>query len=115
MLDEVYDLFIDLGADEDQLEFPVLYAVGRDGVASPVLEERGENLNCLFDLILERIPGPVSIRRLPSRCSFRIWAIRTISAAWSSARSRPDICWKRRICSAWAKTIDLTCWMPDFM
>ncbi|GAB6111820.1 translational GTPase TypA [Desulfomicrobium salsuginis] len=58
VLDEVYDLFIDLGADEDQLEFPVVYAIGRDGVASPVLEERGENLQCLFDLILERIPGP---------------------------------------------------------
>ncbi len=58
VLDEVYDLFIDLGADEEQLEFPVLYAIGRDGVASPVLEQRGENLHCLFDLILERIPGP---------------------------------------------------------
>jgi GTP-binding protein len=58
VLDEVYDLFIDLGADEDQLEFPVLYAIGRDGVASPVLEEPGQDLSCLFDLILERIPGP---------------------------------------------------------
>ena len=58
VLDEVYDLFIDLGADEDQLEFPVLYAIGREGVASPELEKRGENLHCLFDLILERIPGP---------------------------------------------------------
>jgi GTP-binding protein len=58
VLDEVYDLFIDLGADEDQLEFPILYAIGREGVASPELEKRGENLHCLFDLILERIPGP---------------------------------------------------------
>lgn len=58
VLDEVYDLFIDLGADEDQLEFPVLYAIGRDGVASPVLEEPGKDLSCLFDLILERISGP---------------------------------------------------------
>jgi GTP-binding protein len=58
VLDEVYDLFIDLGADEDQLEFPVLYAIGRDGVASPVLDEPGKDLSCLFDLILERIPGP---------------------------------------------------------
>jgi len=58
VLDEVYDLFIDLGADEDQLEFPVLYAIGRDGVASPVLEEPGKDLSCLFDLILDRIPGP---------------------------------------------------------
>ena len=55
VLNEVYDLFIDLGADENQLEFPVLYAVGRDGVASPTLEERGENLHCLFDLIVDRI------------------------------------------------------------
>lgn len=58
VLDEVYDLFIDLGADEDQLEFPVLYAIGRDGVASPSLDEPGKDLSCLFDLILERIPGP---------------------------------------------------------
>jgi GTP-binding protein len=58
VLDEVYDLFIDLGADEDQLEFPVLYAIGRDGVASPVLDEPGKDLSCLFDLILERISGP---------------------------------------------------------
>lgn len=57
VLDEVYDLFIDLGADEEQLEFPVLYAIGREAVASPTLE-RGENLDCLFDLIVERIPGP---------------------------------------------------------
>jgi len=40
VLDEVYDLFIDLGADEDQLEFPVLYAIGRDGVASPALDRK---------------------------------------------------------------------------
>jgi GTP-binding protein len=58
VLDEVYDLFIDLGADEEQLEFPVLYAIGREGVASPSLDQMGENLQCLFDLILERIPGP---------------------------------------------------------
>ena len=59
VLNEVYDLFIDLGADENQLEFPVLYDVGRDGVASPTMEERGENLHCLFDLIVDRIPGPL--------------------------------------------------------
>ncbi|GAB1409715.1 translational GTPase TypA [Desulfovibrionales bacterium] len=58
VLDEVYDLFIDLGANEDQLEFPVVYAIGREGVASPRLEQRGENLHYLFDLIVEHIPGP---------------------------------------------------------
>lgn len=58
VLDEIYDLFIDLGASEEQLEFPVLYAIGREGVASPTLDERGENLFCLLDLIIDRIPGP---------------------------------------------------------
>ncbi len=58
VLDEVYDLFIDLGADEEQLEFPVLYAIGREGIASPTLDQRGGNLHALFDLIVERIPGP---------------------------------------------------------
>ena len=58
VLDEVYDLFIDLDADEEQLEFPVLYAIGRDGVASRTLEDRGENLHCLLETILEVVPGP---------------------------------------------------------
>jgi GTP-binding protein len=57
VLDEVYDLFIDLDADEDQLDFPVLYAIGRDGVASEK-PEAGRNLDPLFKLILERIPAP---------------------------------------------------------
>jgi len=58
VLDEVYDLFIDLDANEDQLDFPVLYAVGRDGLAMRSLDGQGENLHPLFDTILEAIPGP---------------------------------------------------------
>ncbi|MDL2279543.1 translational GTPase TypA [Desulfovibrio sp. OttesenSCG-928-G11] len=58
VLNEVYDLFIDLGASEDQLEFPVLYAIGREGVASRLLEEKGESLSPLFDSIISEIPGP---------------------------------------------------------
>jgi GTP-binding protein len=59
VLNEVYDLFIDLDADEEQLEFPLLYAIGREGVAQRTLEEeKGENLHILFDTILEKIPGP---------------------------------------------------------
>ena len=58
VLNEVYDLFIDLGADEHQLEFPVLYAIGRDGIAQTTLEGRGENLHPVFDCILENIPAP---------------------------------------------------------
>ncbi|MDR1659117.1 MAG: translational GTPase TypA, partial [Desulfovibrio sp.] len=58
VLDEIYDLFIDLGASEDQLDFPVLYAVGRDGVALSDPDDERKDLTPLFRTILERIPGP---------------------------------------------------------
>jgi GTP-binding protein len=58
VLDEIYDLLIDLGANDEQLEFPLLYAVGRDGIAQKTLEEKGENLHILLDTIIQEIPGP---------------------------------------------------------
>jgi GTP-binding protein len=58
VLNEVYDLFIDLDATEDQLDFPLLYAIGRDGIAQTSLTERGTNLAPLFDAIVKNIPGP---------------------------------------------------------
>jgi len=58
VLDEIYDLFIDLDATEDQLEFPVLYAVGRDGIAKHELADRSVNLNPLFDTNLQELPAP---------------------------------------------------------
>lgn len=59
VLNEVYDLFIDLDATEEQIEFPVLFAVGRDGSAQKTLEEeRGKNLGVLFETIVEEIPPP---------------------------------------------------------
>jgi len=58
ILDKVYDLFIDLDANEEQLDFPYLYAIGRDGVAQKTPEEKGENLHPLLDLIVEAVPGP---------------------------------------------------------
>ncbi|OPX39879.1 MAG: hypothetical protein B1H13_08830 [Desulfobacteraceae bacterium 4484_190.3] len=58
VLDEIYDLLIDLGASDEQLEFPLLYAIGRDGIAQTHLDQPGENLHVLFDTILKEIPGP---------------------------------------------------------
>jgi GTP-binding protein len=58
VLSEIYGLFIDLGATEEQIEFPVLYAVGRDGIAQRTLAEPGTDIGVLFDTILESIPGP---------------------------------------------------------
>ena len=58
VLDEIYDLFIDLDASENQLEFPVLYTNARTGVAHRALGDSSENLMPLFDTILEAIPAP---------------------------------------------------------
>ena len=58
VLNEIYDLILDLDALEEQLDFPVLYANGRAGLATTSLDEEGENLNVLFDTILNEIPAP---------------------------------------------------------
>ncbi len=58
VLDEIYDLFIDLDATEEQLDFPVLYAIGRDGIAQNTLEEKGTDLTPLFDNIVSQLPAP---------------------------------------------------------
>ncbi len=58
VLDKVYDLFIDLDAAEDQLDFPVLYAVGRDGIAKKEVEDKADDLEILFETILSEIPPP---------------------------------------------------------
>jgi GTP-binding protein len=58
VLDEIYDLFIELDADESQLDFPVLYASARLGVASTSVERPGVNLTPLFEAIVKYLPGP---------------------------------------------------------
>ncbi len=58
VLNEIYDLFIDLDATEDQLDFPVLYTVAKTGVAKISMEDDSSNLKPLFDAILKHIPAP---------------------------------------------------------
>ena len=58
VLDAVYSLYIDLGADDVQLDFPVLYAVAREGRASTRLEEPGTDLRPLFEAILSHLSPP---------------------------------------------------------
>ncbi|MBW2053187.1 MAG: translational GTPase TypA [Deltaproteobacteria bacterium] len=65
ILDEIYDLFIDLDADDEQLDFPYLYAIGRDGVAKRNLTEESDSLNLLFETILNEIPAPRYDREEP--------------------------------------------------
>jgi GTP-binding protein len=58
VVNEIYDLFIDLDAGEVQIEFPILYAISRDGVARRTLDDPSGDLGPLFDQILETIPAP---------------------------------------------------------
>jgi GTP-binding protein len=58
VLDEVFQLFIDLGADDEQLDFPVIYASGKDRVASLDASKRGDDLTPLMDAMIDKIPGP---------------------------------------------------------
>jgi GTP-binding protein len=58
VLNEVYDLFIDLDADEEQVEFPVIYASARAGTSSMSIGETGEDLRPLFDAIVNSVPPP---------------------------------------------------------
>jgi GTP-binding protein len=58
VLDEIYDLFIDLDADESQLDFPVLYTDARRGTATRRLDEPGHTLEPLFEALLATVPAP---------------------------------------------------------
>jgi GTP-binding protein len=65
VIDEVIDLFIELGANEDQLEFPVIFASAINGTASLNHEKQDENMQCLYDSIVENIPAPIDNRDEP--------------------------------------------------
>src|SRR5258705_1102188 len=58
VLDEVFELFMELGADDETLDFPVLYASGRAGTASWSLEEPGKDIQPTFEAILKHVPAP---------------------------------------------------------
>ncbi|MBI1388189.1 MAG: translational GTPase TypA [bacterium] len=58
VINEIYDLFIDLDANEEQIEFPLLYAIGREGIAQTTLEEKGDSLAPLLDAIVGEVPAP---------------------------------------------------------
>lgn len=58
VVDDVIDLFIELGANDDQLEFPVVFASGKQGIATLDLDKPGEDLKCLFETIINTIEAP---------------------------------------------------------
>jgi GTP-binding protein len=62
VVDEIYELFLDLDANDAQIEFPILYAISRDGVAKKELTDESLNLRPLFEQIVKTIPPPVQQR-----------------------------------------------------
>jgi GTP-binding protein len=62
VVDEIYELFLDLDATNDQIEFPILYAISREGVAKKDLNDQSEDLRPLFDQIVETINAPKALR-----------------------------------------------------
>ena len=57
-IDDVYDEVLELGADDDQLDFPVVYAIARDGIAKLDLDDESDSLEPLMDLLIKEIPAP---------------------------------------------------------
>jgi GTP-binding protein len=62
VVNEIYELFMDLDATDEQIEFPILYAISRDGVAKTSLDDASTNLKPLFDQIVATIPPPRALR-----------------------------------------------------
>jgi GTP-binding protein len=62
VVDEIYELFLDLDATNEQIEFPILYAISREGIAKKQLLDESTDLRPLFDQIVETIPAPQSLR-----------------------------------------------------
>ncbi len=58
VVDEAFDLFIDVGANDDQIDIPVLYTNAKDGTATTDLDKPGQNLDELFQVLIDRIPAP---------------------------------------------------------
>ncbi len=59
VIDEVYELFLDLDAEEHHIEFPIVYTVAREGTATLDLDVPGTDMSPLFDVLLEHVPAPV--------------------------------------------------------
>lgn len=65
VVDDVFDLFMKLGATDEQLDFPILYASGREGWASLVMEEKGKDIEPVFTTILSHVPPPLANAEKP--------------------------------------------------
>ncbi|MEM6903310.1 MAG: GTP-binding protein, partial [Pseudomonadota bacterium] len=96
VLDEVFDLFSALDADEEQLDFPYLFASGRDGWADESLEGSRENLDALFKLVLGHVPAPTVDKDAPftligTIMSYDLYLGRLITGRVASGVVKPNL------------------------
>jgi GTP-binding protein len=97
VLDEIYGLFIDLGANEEQLDFPIIFTIAKAGTASRELGDARHDLRPLFDVILSKLPGRSTCRTRPCSSRRTTSPTTTTSAASRSAASTPARCWRRAV------------------
>ena len=67
VVDEVFDLFVDMGASDEQQDFTVVYAAARDGIAKMDMAEEDGDFTCLFNTILEKVPEPLGDKENPAQ------------------------------------------------
>ncbi|MDO6355508.1 translational GTPase TypA [Caloramator sp. CAR-1] len=65
VIDEIFELFLELGADDEQLDFPIVYCSARDGIAKYELEDEAKDLKPLFDTIINHVPAPQGYKDEP--------------------------------------------------
>ncbi len=85
--DQVYELFFDLGATEEQLDFETIYAIGRDAVAKRKMEDEFKDLNPLLDLILEKVPAASSANYMNEELQAQVFNL-----AYDNFLGRMGIC-----------------------
>ncbi len=89
VLNGVFDLFVELDADDATLDFPTIYASGRAGVATADMNVPAKDLKPLFDAILKHVPPPDVDAAARCRCSWSRSTTAITSAASPSARCSP--------------------------
>jgi len=85
VLDMVFELFLSLGANDRQLDFPTLYCIAKQGIARRELDDQSTSLQPLFETILHTVPHRRGMSPPRSRCSSPPSITTTISGAWASA------------------------------
>ena len=92
VLDETFELVMELGGDERLTDVPFVFTTAKEGYATDDPDRRGASMECLLDLVLEKIPGPASRRTIRCRCSSPRSTGRSTWDGSPSGGSRPERC-----------------------